>query len=83
MPDNPYAATIGSPKPPHTGRDSRGAGSFQVPSALIAALGSNIKIIAGYIGAPKMHAAHGEKRDRRSLRFLFCHQGVSFSAGGI
>jgi tripartite-type tricarboxylate transporter receptor subunit TctC len=48
---------IGSPKPLILGATGRGAGSFQVPSALNAALGTNIKIIAGYKGAPEMHAA--------------------------
>jgi tripartite-type tricarboxylate transporter receptor subunit TctC len=48
---------IGSEKQLTLGATGRAAGSFQVPSVLNAALGTKIKIIVGYKGAPEMHAA--------------------------
>ena len=48
---------IGSKKPLILGASGRGAGSFVVPSTLNATLGTNIKIITGYRGAPAMHLA--------------------------
>lgn len=48
---------IGSEKQLTLGATGRAAGSFQVPTALNATLGTNIKVIVGYKGAPEMHTA--------------------------